>query len=260
MDISQELNDRYGKGYLSYSSIKQALEDIAHFDLYMRKKLVKDSAALQFGTLYDMLLFEPNKAYDHYVIINDEQILDGLSDKAKSSKKYKLTYEYINAKAEMKKKAETEGRTIVSKEDWQAANDMISRLHDARIIDRYLKGEYQLKIEKEIFGIPIKGYLDCLGDGYVSDSKSTRSASGFRWDVSKFSYDIQAFIYTQATGIKDFYWVVQEKTYPYTPAIVTCSEETLFKGEMKFRDGVSRIKNFLSEGFEPSEDFMEYTV
>lgn len=260
MDIAQELNDRYGKGYLSYSSIKQALNDIALFDAYMRKVKQYDSEALRFGTLYDMLLFEPNKAYETYKVINEEEIRSKLSDKARNSKNWKLTTEYKTAKAAMETDATEKGITLVSSQDWQTANDMIVRLHDAKLIERFMTGEYQVKIEKEIFGVPIKGYLDCLGDGYVTDSKSSKSVLGFRWDVGKYSYDIQAYIYTQATGIKDFYWVVQEKVFPYTPAIVTCSEETLFKGEMKFKEGVSRIKRFLKDGDEPSQDYMEYTV
>lgn len=260
MNFSEELNERYGKSYLSYSSIKQALNDIAHFDVYMRKERQYDSEALRFGTLYDMLLFEPQKAFETYKVINDGEIKAKLSDKARSSKNWKLTSEYKAAKAAAETDAIERGITIVSSSDWQTANDMISRLHDAGLIDRYLKGEYQVEIEKEIFGVNVKGYLDCLGDGYVSDSKSTKSAIGFRWDVAKYSYDIQAYIYTQATGFKDFYWVVQEKIYPYTPAIVTCSEETLFKGEMKFKEGVSRIKQFFREGDSPNQDYMEYTV
>ena len=260
MNISEELNERYGKSHLSYSSIKQALNDIAHFDLYMRKAKVDDSEALRFGTLYDMLLFEPDKAFESYKVINEEEIRSGLSEKARNSKRWKLTSEFQEAKAALENDALESGITIVSSKDWQTANDMIHRLHDAGLIERYLTGEYQVQIEKEIFGVNVKGYLDCLGDGYVSDSKSSKSAIGFRWDVTKYCYDIQAYIYTQATGIKDFYWVVQEKIYPYTPAIVTCSEETLFKGEMKFKDGVSRIKNFLREGDDANKDYMEYTV
>jgi hypothetical protein len=61
-------------------------------------------------------------------------------------------------------------------------------------------------------------------------------------------------------GIKDFYWVVQEKTYPYLPALVKCSDETIFVGEMKFNDAVNRIRTFLREDYDPTKDYLQYEV
>ncbi len=99
--------------------------------------------------------------------------------------------------------------------------------------------------------VKVKGFLDCLGDGYIVDSKSTKSVSKFRYSVRDFCYDIQAYIYTKVFGVNEFYWLVQEKTAPYLPAIVECSEETLFAGEMKFNDAIERIEKFLREGSSP---------
>ena len=65
MEISEKLNEKYGKEHLSYSSLKIALSDMARFDMYMRGDLKFESDALSFGTLYDMLLFEPKKASEH---------------------------------------------------------------------------------------------------------------------------------------------------------------------------------------------------
>jgi hypothetical protein len=78
--------------------------------------------------------------------------------------------------------------------------------------------------------------------------------------VRDFSYDIQAYIYTKVFGINKFYWLAQEKTYPYLPAIVECSEETLFAGEMKFMDAVRRITNFLTNDKPPTQDYLKFKV
>ena len=117
-----------------------------------------------------------------------------------------------------------------------------------------------MEIKQEINGVLVKGYIDCLGDGFISDSKSSRSVDGFRFDVNKLCYDIQAYIYSKATGIKDFYWVVQEKTYPYLPAVVKCTEQTLFTGEMKFLDAVSKINRFVNSDVDPMLDYLTYEV
>jgi len=60
--------------------------------------------------------------------------------------------------------------------------------------------------------------------------------------------------------IPDFYWVVQEKAYPYFPADVKCSEETLFKGEMKFHEAVENINNWLSGGRKTDTHYAEFIV
>ena len=54
MNLSEQLQERYGKSHLSYSSLKQALGDMAQFDRYMKGELKYKSDALDFGTLYDM--------------------------------------------------------------------------------------------------------------------------------------------------------------------------------------------------------------
>ena len=140
------------------------------------------------------------------------------------------------------------------------ANDMIDRLATCGLLDSHLKGDYQVGFLEELHGVQVKGFLDCLGDGFISDSKSARSSEKFRYAIKDFSYDIQAYIYTQVFGIKDFYWVVQEKTYPYLPALVKCSDSTLFTGEMKFHDAIKRITNFLEQGYDPQKDYLNYEV
>ena len=260
MSISEQLQERYGKPHLSYSSLKQALGDMAQFDRYMKGELKYKSDALDFGTLYDMLLFEREKAFDTYIVMSDSQIMAQLSDKARASKKPSLTSEYKAVVAAMKTEALEEGKTIVSHDDWQMANDMIDRLVTCGLLDTYLAGEYQVEFNEDLNGVQVKGFLDCLGDGFISDSKSARSAEKFRYAVRDFSYDIQAYVYTKVFGIKDFYWVVQEKTYPYLPALVKCTDETLFVGEMKFNDAVNRIRRFLNEDYDPTTDYLRYEV
>tara|TARA_B100000424_G_scaffold151447_1_gene115529 strand:- start:4634 stop:5419 length:786 start_codon:yes stop_codon:yes gene_type:complete len=260
MTIPEQLKKRYNKSHLSYSSIKQALGDMAQFDRYMKGELLYKSDALDFGTLYDMLLFERAKAMDTYFVVNKQKILNECSEKTKHSKSPHLTNEYKAAKQEIEDQAKMKGQTLVSHEDWQMANDMIDRLSTCGLLDTYLAGDYQVGFLEELNGVQVKGFLDCLGDGFISDSKSARSAEKFRYAVRDFCYDIQAYIYTKVFGIKDFYWVVQEKTYPYLPALVKCTDETIFVGEMKYNEAVNRIRVFLNDDYEPTKDYLQYEV
>lgn len=241
MTLREQLTERVGKGHLSYSSMKYALGDMRLWEMYMRGQLKKESEALEFGTLYDMLLFEKDRAFETYVISSEEKLTVGIN-----SPRPKLTNVYKERVAALKLEADAEGKTVVSSEDWTKANDMIKRLHECGLYQKRLTGKYQVKFDLDHEGIPLKGFLDCLGDGYITDSKSCRSISKFRYDVKSWSYDIQAYIYTKVFGIDEFYWVAQEKAYPYYPAEVKCTEETLFSGEMKFLEALNNIKEYLS--------------
>lgn len=261
IDIPKTLEERYGKAHLSYSSIKVALTDMAQFDLYMKRKLKFESPALSFGTLYDMLLFEREKAMDKYVIVSDDKILNQCTDAVRKMKRPSMSAEFKKRKTEMIEEANSNNQEIVSPEDWKMANDMIHRLEECGLANQYLSsGKYQVEFNEMLGPVKVKGFLDCLGDGYIVDSKSTKSVSKFRYSVRDFSYDIQAYIYTKVFGVNEFYWLVQEKTNPYLPAIVECSEETLFAGEMKFNEGIERIEKFLREGDSPVQDYLRFKV
>ena len=228
MSMREQLTEKFDKGHLSYSSIKHALGDMRMWEMYMKGELYKDSEALRFGTLYDMLLFERDKAMRHYRVLNDEDMC--------------------------------RGQEVVTGEDWKKAAAMIDRLGITGLRSELLSGEFQVEFNTDIGGVPVKGFLDCLNQDSIVDSKSSRGINKFKYDVRSFSYDIQAYIYTTVFGIKDFWWVVQEKTYPYLPAKVKCSEETLFSGEMKFHQGVENIKNWLDGNTSAEKYYADFVV
>ncbi len=64
MSMRDRLEESVGKPHLSYSSLKYALGDMRLWEMYMRGQLKKESEALYFGSLYDLLLFEPEKFED----------------------------------------------------------------------------------------------------------------------------------------------------------------------------------------------------
>lgn len=261
-DLGEQLQQRYNKAYLSYSSIKQALGDMTQFDRYMKGELKYKSDALDFGSLYDMMLFEPEKVEDTYIIFDDKLLIESLSDKARSAKNVKATKEYKDAVQAIHLDAEESNKMIVTEEMYKQAEDMIDRLNTCGLIESHMSGAYQVEFLEEISGTPVKGFLDCLGDNYITDSKSTMSINKFRYSVRDFSYDIQAYIYTKVFGIDDFYWLAQEKSYPYTPALVKCSESTIFQGEMKFFQATSAIRAYLDKGesYDPRTEYLSFEI
>ena len=257
MTMREQLTERVGKPHLSYSSLKYALGDMRLWEMYMRGQLKKESEALQFGSLYDLLLFEPEKFSDVYYTLDDSSICDAIGGKyPRNTKRYK------EWKAEAAQTAENADKQLAPAADVKKAKEMIQRLKDCGLYDkRFAGGKYQVEFNVDLDGVPLKGFLDCLQDGqFIVDSKSSRSIDKFRYDVNSFSYDIQAYIYTKVFGLKDFYWVVQEKAYPFYPADVKCSEETLFRGEMKFHQALENIQAYLSRNEKTEKHFAEFVV
>ena len=254
MSMRDKLKESVGKPHLSYSSLKYALGDMRLWEMYMRGQLKKESEALTFGSLYDMLLFEPEKAHDTYFVLSDDDIVADIGGKyPRSTKRYK------EWKAEQT--AANVGKELASQEDWKKAHEMIQRLKDCGLYDkRFAGGKYQVEFNVDIDGVPLKGFLDCLQDDCIIDSKSSRSIDKFRYDVNSWSYDIQAYVYTKVFDIPDFYWVVQEKAFPFYPADVKCSEETLFRGEMKFHQALENIQAYLNGDKQTERHYAEFVV
>lgn len=257
MSMRDALQERVGKPHLSYSSLKYALGDMRLWEMYMRGQLKKESEALHFGSLYDLLLFEPEKFNDFYYTLDDSSIVADIGGKyPRNTKRYK------EWKAEALQTTANADKTLASEADVKKAKEMIQRLKDCGLYDkRFAGGKYQVEFNVDVDGVPLKGFLDCLQEGeYIVDSKSSRSIDKFRYDVNSFSYDIQAYVYTKVFGLKDFYWVVQEKAYPFYPADVKCSEETLFRGEMKFHQALENIQAFLNGNTETTTHYSEFVV
>ncbi len=255
MSMRDRLKESVGKPHLSYSSLKYALGDMRLWEMYMRGQLKKESEALYFGSLYDLLLFEPEKFEDAYFVLDDTDVVNSIGGKFPRN-----TKRYREWKAEQVEKNPT--KELASEADVKKAKEMIQRLKDCGVYDkRFAGGRFQVEFNEDVDGVPLKGFLDCLQDGeFIVDSKSSRSIDKFRYDVNSFSYDIQAYVYTKVFGLKDFYWVVQEKAYPYYPADVKCSEETLFRGEMKFHQALENVNNWLNGTKKTEEYYATFVV
>lgn len=247
--LSLKLAERVGKAHLSYSSIKYALQDIRLWEMYMKGQLKFKTDALSFGSMYDCLLFTPEDFDKKYMMVDDKEVCKEIGGRApKMTNKYKAWVKVFEDDAK------AQGLELLGQGDLTKAEEMIDRLKTTGVYDEFLKGEYQHEFNTEVNGVPLRGFLDCLGDGYISDSKTAQSIDKFRHSVTNFGYDIQAYIYTEVLGIKDFYWVVQEKAYPFNVAVYEASDESLSRGQYKFNLAVDKIEEFLNST-KPAEEY-----
>ena len=274
MDFAIKLQEVTGKGYLSYSSIKFAAngsksQDMKLFELYMKGLLKRESVAFTFGSLYDTLLLEPEMVTDRFYVIDDTNILQDLKGKYANPRSSKIYKEWKSAEAI---KAEENNLTLVTEDDMDKAVAMINRLDASEVYDTelemtkpvryYLDGEHQFEINDWIQEIPVRGFLDNLNKDvpFISDSKSTKSIHGFRYDVNNYCYDIQAYIYTEVLGISDFYWVVQEKSSPYLCAVFKASEYTISQGRDKFWSAIDNINLWLDNPENETDSFALFNL
>jgi len=277
MDFANKLMERTGKGYLSYSALKYAADgsrqqDMKLFELYMKGLLKKESDALSFGSLYDTLLLEPHTLSDKYFVLYDEPKKKELDEKY--SNQYKMPRSSKSWKEEYKEWYDNEmehvkGREIVDEEMMNKAESMIVRLDESEVLDMstgkvtpvrsYLTGKTQYEINDWIEHVPVRGFLDVRGDGFITDSKTTRNLYGFRYDVGSYDYDIQAYIYTNVEQCDDFYWVAQTKSVPYTCAVYKASNITLSRGEDKFWSAIHNIEKWLDSPEKDTSTFAIYS-
>tara|TARA_R110001606_G_scaffold98030_1_gene216280 strand:- start:428 stop:1249 length:822 start_codon:yes stop_codon:yes gene_type:complete len=270
MEFASKLMERTGKGYVSYSALKYAADgsrqqDMKLFELYIKGMLRKESDAFTFGGLYDTLLLEPDTLMDKYYVIYDDKKITELSDRYKNPRASKDYKEWLASESEL---GLSQGKTIVNEDMMVQAQDMIVRLDESEVLDmktgeirmvrEYLNGSTQFEINDWIGDIPVRGFLDVMGDGFVSDSKTSRDLHGFKWDVDKFCYDIQAYIYCEVMQTDDFYWVVQGKSVPYTCGVYKASEMTLKRGEAKFWSAINNIRTWLDQPEKDTNTFAIY--
>lgn len=277
MEFASKLMERTGKGYLSYSALKYAADgsrnqDMKLFELYMKGLLKKESDALYFGSLYDTLLLEPETLTDKFYVLYDEQKKAELDAKygdkyknPRASKVWKEEYDEWYTKEVVYAK----GKDIVIEEWMSQAEAMIIRLDESEVLDmetgkmtpvrNYLSGKAQYEINDWIEDIPVRGFLDIRGKDFIADSKTTRDLFGFRYDVGKYDYDIQAYIYTQVEQCDNFYWVAQTKSVPYTCAVYKASKLTISRGEHKFWSAVENIRKWLNSPEKDTNTFAIYS-
>lgn len=257
MQFAQAIQDKTGKGYVSASSLKYAITGSKDFDmmaweLNMKNLLKKTSKAFTFGGFFDSLLLTPEDTWDRYVVLQDDEICAEIGGKnPRATKRYKEW------------KAEQMGdKELITAVEHNVAKVMVKRLRNSEVadydtgeivkLDRFIQGNTQQEFNTWIGDVPVRGFLDVLGDGFITDVKtSSRSLSQFKWDVRDYNYDLQAWMYCEVFGITDFYWLVQTKDKPYTCGLFKATDETLANGERKFYDAVGNISNWLIE--EPKE-------
>lgn len=224
---------------LSYSSLKEFAKSPAHYLAYLNREK-KSTPAMELGSAIHMSVLEPDKFKERYYF----------TEHRKNTKAYK---ELV---------ATNEKMTFLTQSDWSTVNKVSSAVLNHDLARDLIKGADRLEhwVESEIDGVPFKGILDVHGVNYIADLKTTRDGSPNEFTRSAYNlqYHLQAAVYCELTGLKD-YWIISAETsspHNVTPYLVDANyidmgRELLHKLIQEYKDWDGKwsgYENSLNDG------------
>jgi len=236
MDIIEQLRDDneyyngVGKNYLSNSDIGNLLYDPLNFGVKR-----EDNKDFMLGRYFHQYILEPQKA---------EQVphLDVKVRRGKAYDEFKAEHNLdvvllTHEKIQMEMLAD---RLLSIK-------DFASLINEQDV-------EYEVPAVGKLFGLDWKGKADILGSNHIIDLKTSRDIADFKWKVSRYNYDSQAYIYSELFG-KPLTFIVIDKQSKM-PGMYPVSDETLSKGRDKVERAVEQYHKFF--GKNPTSDINQY--
>jgi hypothetical protein len=205
-ELIQEIIDKLlrHESYLSYSSLSNFKESPRSFIDYKLKEK-KETDAMIFGSMVHCLILEPNEFENRYFILEDTEICSQIG-----GAKPRATNAYKEWKSEQESKAGE--RTIISKEDFEAANYMALNVKYNRAASRVLNQatEHEKNIEWELKNFKFRGIIDGEGEDIIFDLKSCADASPrkFQRTIIDMDYHLQAALYLKGVGVKKRYFII----------------------------------------------------
>ena len=219
---------------LSYSSIKWLLKSPKWFD-YKRRKPDPETQALRDGRLVHAEILEPQK-YETFNFVDVS---------SKNTKKWKLAVEESG-----------KANTFTLKEKYMNSRVSTAFLQNDRAVSFLSGAETEVPALELIHNIPVRGKADIYKAGeFVADVKTTNDGvksvdlkgggvtNQFKFTISKYDYDLQAYLYTQLFNVPDFWWLVVDKTTTDI-GIFKASAETLESGRLKLQAAMQIYEAF----------------
>lgn len=226
---------------LSSSSCKKLLESPNSY----RKSFYQsdDTQPLRDGRLFHLSVLEPHK-------MNDLIVIEG-----------------TKAKKEFKDATKEHGSSMVYTASEVGSANLLGQalLANSKVNEYLLGAKPEVPAIGEIHGMPFRGKADALftcpltDEVTVIDLKTTSSPiDDFPYSAKKFSYDLQAYIYTRLFNATEFIFIVINKTNSDI-GIYHCSQDFINQGEYKVIRAIEIYNQFFS-GEASEEKLKDYYV
>ena len=236
---------------LSYSTMKHLLKSPKWFE-YKRRKPDPETQALRDGLLVHTQILEPEKY----------QMFQFVDTSSKATTKWKDAVNKYGKRY-----------TYTMKEKYMNTRVATAFLQNDACVQFLQGAEVEVPALEEFNGIAVRGKADIYKPGqYVADVKTTSDGvqdielkngqmkNQFAFAVEKYSYDLQAALYTQLYNVPDFYWLVIDKATTDI-GIFKASEKTLEQGNIKLQAALQLYEAFfIDELIDLSQFYKEGTI
>lgn len=200
-----------------------------------------------FGVAFHVYCLEPEKFKDEIWVMDE-------STRPVPEKDYKtkVNREWKQNQIDEAAKAGREIITAVDLEKIQRMRDKLYSVDQARELLEYTRNKFEQVSEWSWKRTRCKCLRDITNDVFIADLKTTINADPGTWIRSDFfsnDYYRQAGMYLDGDAkgklnfgnMKDFYYIVIEKSYPFGVAVYKPSEETIAYGVNEYRELVEKF-------------------
>ena len=243
--------------YVSNSHLGKLLQGgPQHLKMYYERGGSEDTDALIFGRAAHCLLLETETFNGRFYAIDDEEIcLEIGGARPRTTKKYKEWIEPL--------KAENAHRQLLSLSDIDTITNMVDKAMSYKQVREMVESaNLREKIyQKELKGVQCKIKVDAINtSNFILDYKTMRDPAIIKnahKSVRNFGYKRQGAFYSDVAGVDDFWFLFQEKTYPYTVSLAKLSPESRNEGRAEYENALGIYKHHFIDNPSLIDDFLE---
>ena len=245
------------KKYITNSQLSKLIHGgPQHLQMY-REEGQKETDALIFGRAQHCLLFEPDFFPSRFYSIDDSDICEEIGGaRPRTTKKYKEWLEPILE--------DNKHRQLLPIADLESIKNMIDKALSHKQVREYVESAKQKEViyKGKIKGIDCKIKVDAINPGnFILDYKSTKDPAMIQNFLKaakyKYHYDRQGAFYEDISLTKNFWFIVQEKTYPYTVCIAELSRPTKDEGVKKYMQALEMYHYHFIKNPKKINDYIE---
>jgi hypothetical protein len=145
------------------------------------------------------------------------------------------------------KEAKEQGLDVYTSKELKDAERLADALlRNDEAVSYMNKAHFEVPAISMIDGIPFRAKADILKGNTIVDLKTTTGLNEFRYSASKYSYDLQAYLYREMFGVDNFVFVAIDKG-SLDIGIFECSDEFYESGKRKLEQGIANYKYFFGE-------------
>jgi hypothetical protein len=216
----------------------------------------KDTEAFLFGRAAHCLLLEPDAFNNRFYAVDDtEKCLEIGGKVPRNTKIYK---EWMAGIME-----ENKHRHRLSLEDITAITDMVDKAMSYKQVREMVESAHKREViyQKKLLNVDCKIKVDAINpSNFILDYKTSREAAtlfNFQKSVRSYHYDRQGAFYRDVAGVDSFWFLVQEKTYPYTVCLAELCPDSYEQGQKKYQLGLEMYINHFIKNPKKIDSFLE---